>query len=215
VGMTASFALHEIEKLVPRMKSSVNQDPLDKVKIVNEVEELEDYVEGILSILKKGGNKPISLIETINQAVSNYSLRLKNWKIAIAIEHDSRIQIVKCDKRLLITMLMNLLDNSIYWLDTIYKQEKGIYIATRKRERGFSIIVVDNGPGFRDNTEDLIRPFFTRKEGGIGIGLYLIDTVMIQYGKLNFIYDQETLIEERIPQKYNGAAVELIFNKNI
>lgn len=213
VGMTASFALHEIEKLVPRMEETVFEEPIVKAKIVNQVEELKDYVEGILSILKKGGNKPISLLDSINQAVNNYSLRLKNWKINVEIDHENSIQSIKCDKRLLITMLMNLLDNSIYWLDTIYKEDKGVYVGTRKRDNGVSIIVADNGPGFRDNTEDLIRPFFTRKEGGIGIGLYLIDTVMIQYGKLNIIFDNDYLDELNIPSKYRGAVVELVFSK--
>ncbi len=214
VGMTASFAMHEIEKLVPRMEETVLGETISKEIITDQVYELKDYVEGILSIVKKGGNKAISLIESINQAVKNYSSRLKNYNINITIEHDETIASIKCDKRLLVTMLMNLIDNSIYWLDTIYKQDKEVLIKTQKIENGISILVVDNGPGFKDNVEDIVRPFFTRKEGGIGIGMYLIDTVMMQYGKLNIIYDREYLIEKGISEKYDGAAVELSFNKN-
>ena len=121
---------------------------------------------------------------------------------------------INCAKRLLLTMLMTLIDNSIYWLDTIYKNNKGIYILTRKIGDVISILVVDNGRGFKDKIEDIVRPFFTRKQGGIGIGMYLIDTVMLQYGKLNIIYDSNYLKERGIPLEYNGAAVELIFNKN-
>lgn len=214
VGMTASFAMHEIEKLVPRMEESVMEESINKDKITEQVYELKDYVEGILSIVKKGGNKPISLIESINQAVKNYSTRLNNYNISVAINNDETIESIKCDKRLLVTMIMNLIDNSVYWLDTIYKPEKLILIKTKKLEKGISILVVDNGPGFKDNVEDIVRPFFTRKDGGIGIGMYLIDTVMMQYGKLNIIYDKEYLMQRDISDKYDGAAVELLFNKN-
>ena len=214
VGMTASFAMHEIEKLVPRMEETVQEVSISREIISEQVYELKDYVEGILSIVKKGGNKSISLLESINQAVKNYSTRLKNFNIHVTIENDEKIEGIKCDKRLLVTMLMNLIDNSIYWLDTIYKKEKVILIKTQKIETGISVIIIDNGPGFKDNVEDIVRPFFTRKEGGIGIGMYLIDTVMMQYGKLNIIYDKEYLRQKDISNKYDGAAVELIFNKN-
>lgn len=214
IGMTASFAMHEIEKLVPRMEETIMEETFNKGKITEQVYELKDYVEGILSIVKKGGNKAISLIESINQAVKNYSTRLNNYNISVIIENDQTIESIKCDKRLLVTMIMNLIDNSVYWLDTIYKNDKVILIKTKKIENGVSILVVDNGPGFKDNVEDIVRPFFTRKDGGIGIGMYLIDTVMMQYGKLNIVFDKEYLIQRDIPAKYDGAAVELLFNKN-
>lgn len=213
VGMTASFAIHEIEKLVPRLQISVKENPLDSLKLKNQVNELNDYVNGILSILRKGGIKNILLAETIEQAVKNYELRLQMRKVSISINVAQDITEIKCDKRLLITMLMNLMDNSIYWLETVYKSNKGIYISAVKVDAGVSIIVADNGPGFKDNIEDIVRPFFSRKNGGIGIGMYMIDTAMMQFGKLNIIYDKQELIDRNIPEMYDGAAVELLFNK--
>jgi anti-sigma regulatory factor (Ser/Thr protein kinase) len=212
VGMTASFAMHEIEKLVPRMEETLLEEPFLKPKIISQVDELKDYVEGILSVLKKGGNKSISVIESINQSVSNYSSRLKHRNIAVDICCDENIGDIFCDKRILITMLMNIIDNSIYWLDTIYKTDKRINFNVERINDNVSILIVDNGPGFRDSTEDIVSPFFSRKDGGIGIGMYLIDTVMIQYGKLNIIHDKDYLKEKNIPEIFDGAAVELIFN---
>jgi signal transduction histidine kinase len=213
VGMTASFAMHEIEKLVPRMQETVSADPVNKLKITDQVFELKDYVDGILSVMKKGSNKPVLIREAINQALNNYTSRLKHRNVHIESHYDPNAETIICDKRLLITMLMNLIDNSIYWLDTIYKPNKSIYFSTKRKGKSVSLLVVDNGPGFRDKVEDLVRPFFSRKEGGIGIGLYLLDTVMIQYGRLNIIYDKELLAEQNVPPFYDGAAVELIFNK--
>ena len=69
------------------------------------------------------------------------------------------------------------------------------------------------GPGFKDDISDIVTPFFTRKPDGIGIGMYLIDTIMMKYGKVDIITDKEKLIEIGVPIKYNGAAVILKFIK--
>ena len=213
VGMTASFAIHEIEKLVPRMKESVKENPLDRIKLTNQVDELKDYSDGILSVLRKAGSRAISIEESISQAINNYRSRIKSRKIEIEQILDPDVTTVFSDRRLLITMLMNLIDNSIYWLDSVHREQKKILFMTRKIENGVSIIVADNGPGFRDTVEDLVRPFFSRKSDGIGIGLFMIDTVMIQYGKLNIVLDKETAIDLEIPEAYTGAVIELKFSK--
>lgn len=213
VGMTASVALHEIEKLVPRMKEVVNDNPFQVVLANEKVDELDDYVQGILSVLRKGGNKPINLSESIDKAISNYSFKLKTRKIETLTDFDDSIKTIKCDKRYFITMIMNLIDNSIYWLDTIYKVDKGIYFKTYLENDVPAIVIVDNGPGFKDEITDLVRPFFSRKEDGIGIGLYLIDTIMMKYGKLE-ILENSDLDDIEVPTKYRGAAIKLSFSKN-
>ena len=215
VGMTASVALHEIEKLVPRMKEIINSKPFKRKTANEQVEELDEYLNGILSVLRKGGNKPIYIHESIEKAVSNYSFKLSRRKINLEFEFDKNADVIKCDKRYFITMLMNIIDNSIYWLDTIYKKNKGIFIKTLKREDNSTVIIIaDNGPGFKDDVTTLVTPFFSRKDGGIGIGLYLIDTIMIKYGKFEIVESQEEFKEFKIPPAYSGAVVKLIFNKN-
>ncbi len=211
VGMTASVALHEIEKLVPRMEETVEVLPIDPERIRNQVEELDEYVSGILSVLKQAGTKPVDIRESIDQSLNNYQLKLKMRKINVIKDIPEDIGTFSCDKRYLVTMLMNLIDNSIYWLDTIYKDNKTILIKAYKEDNITHIIVADNGPGFRDGVNEIITPFFSRKEGGIGIGMYLIDTIMMKYGKLNIIMNND---EVALPAIYTGAIVELIFTKN-
>ncbi|WP_374174684.1 ATP-binding protein [Flavobacterium tructae] len=216
VGMTASVALHEIEKLVPRMEETVKSEPIKKQIIIDQVNELKEYTEGILSVLRKGGNKPINIKESIDKAFNNYKTKFNDRKIDVKISIDTNCSTINCDKRFLITMLMNVLDNSIHWLDTVYKDNKSIYIKVSKDERSnsTSIIIADNGPGFKDDISLLIRPFFTRKSDGIGIGMYLIDTIMMKYGKLDVVFNKETLQDLKIPEIYDGAVVKLTFNKN-
>jgi signal transduction histidine kinase len=214
VGMTASVALHEIEKLIPRMEETVKSDPFKLNIMIDQVDELKHYTDGIISVLRKGGNNPLNTEEAINRAFNNYRIKLSNRNINYKIDIPSDIGTVKCDKRYFITMIMNIIDNSIYWLNTVYKKEKLIYLKALRKDSFVHIIIADNGPGFKDDITDLVRPFFSRKADGIGIGLYLIDTLMMRYGKFDIVEDIEELNEYGIPQIYTGAIVKLVFNKN-
>lgn len=213
-GMTASVALHEIEKLVPRMEETIKSEPFKKGIIAEQVDELRQYTDEIISVLRKGGEKPIDIKESINRAFSNYKLKLSNRNITYTVNIDENVTIMNSDKRFFITMLMNIIDNSIYWLDTVYKEEKAIFLKCSKVEDVITIIIADNGPGFKDHISELIRPFFTRKSHGIGIGMYLIDTIMMKYGKPDIISVGNESLELGITAEFNGAIVKLVFNKN-
>ncbi|SHE99125.1 histidine kinase [Bacteroides luti] len=213
VGMTASFALHEIEKLVPRMQNSVKQTPFSKDIIIDQVEELKQYVDGIISVLRKGGETPINVKDVVEKAFSNYRMKLADRKINYLINIDTLINNLSCERRLLITVLMNIIDNSIYWLDTSYKDNKLILLKGLLIDGKTTLVIADNGPGFKDDISDLIRPFFTRKVDGIGIGLYLIDTIMLKYGKFEIVQDINEKSQLGIPAEYDGAIVKLTFNK--
>jgi nitrogen fixation/metabolism regulation signal transduction histidine kinase len=86
----------------------------------------------------------------------------------------------KCSRHLTIATIMNLLDNSIWWLDHEPPKRKEIRIFTsRDLLEGPAIIVADNNTlGFIDPPELVTRPFYTRKPGGMGLGLHLADEVM-------------------------------------
>jgi len=212
VGMTASVALHEIEKLVPRMEETVKSTPLKKEVIDEQVQELKQYTEGIISVLRKGGDKEIDIKDAILRSFNNYKMKLSDRGITYQIEIDKDVNTIKCDKRFLITILMNLIDNSIYWLETSYQDSKEILVKVIKTEKSIDIVVADNGPGFKDDITDLIRPFFSRKLDGIGIGLYLVDTIMLKYGKFEII-QPEDIESLQLPSKFSGAILKLIFNK--
>ncbi len=215
VGMTASVALHEMDKLVPLMEEVIKDNPFKKDLALEKIDELKDYLDGVLSVLRKGGNKPIDLNESLKKAISNYRSKLKRRNILIAEEFNESIKTIKCDKRYFITMMMNMIDNSIYWLDTIYKDDKSIFIKTFLDEnKNVSIVIADNGPGFKDEITDIVRPFFTRKDDGIGIGLYLVDTIMMKYGKLEIVNSEDEIKEIEIPSKYTGAILKLSFTRN-
>ena len=74
---------------------------------------------------------------------------------------------------------------------------------------GPAIVVADNGPGFGDDDpEDLIQPFFSRRIGGMGLGLYIVSEVMrVNKGRLVFPADGDI----SLPKEIDGAVVALQF----
>ena len=67
---------------------------------------------------------------------------------------------------------------------------------------GPAIVVADNGPGFEDDPEHLVRPFFTRKPNGMGLGLYYANLAMeLNGGQLVFPQREEV----DIPDEFDGA----------
>jgi signal transduction histidine kinase len=213
VGLTASVALHEIDKLIPRMEESVKSTPPMISRLASEVQELKSYVVGILSMLKKGGDTEIDLSDSIEEAVFSYRTKLDLRDIELKIEIEEGLQTLSCDRRYFITMLKNLIENSVYWLGTIYSNDKEIYISAFRDGESIQVFVADNGPGFEDDTIELVKPFHSRRKGGMGLGLYIIDTVMVKYGKLIIHTDLTSVPLNRVPSKYSGAIVNLTFKK--
>ena len=120
---------------------------------------------------------------------------------------------VQCTRRLIISTLMNLIDNAMYWLDVRWSAKstnKELWIGpVADLDGGKAIVVADNGPGFQDSPEFLIEPFTSRRPDGMGLGLHLAHEVMLAHdGRLAFP-DQATL---DIPERFDGAAVALVFD---
>ena len=111
---------------------------------------------------------------------------------------------------MLVASITNLIDNSIHWLESKNPAFKYLYIGTTKElEDGPAMVVADNGPGFGpDDPDDLTAPFFSRRTGGMGLGLYIVSEVMrVNKGRLVFPADGDI----ELPEKIDGAVVALQF----
>ena len=219
-GLSMSVVVHEVEKIIYEVEKVLKAEKGSE-RVLNLVKHLSSLIDGYAEIIRKSSQTSESLIQIIDQSLFNTEFRLNAHKIEIIKDYKnfkgkSKIKIAK---NLLIGTIMNLIDNSIYWLDqrgfkAIEKKEKftkKIFISIVEEEKYLNLIVADNGTGFLIPTDDITEPFVSAKPGGMGLGLHIANEIMeAQKGRLIFpdIGDYE------LPKEYeNGATIVLAFKK--
>ena len=203
--------IHEVEKGIAELLRAVQREHTSS-KIVNLAQHLAKLVEGLGAIARGSGTSRQRASQLIQIATFNTELRLEAHGIELLTDIGADFE-ASCSKRLVVSTLMNLIDNSIWWIDNRWGRDKQgkkkkLFIGTSKELKLPAIVVADNGPGFTDPPEYLVQPFFTRKPDGMGLGLHLADQVMtLQGGRLEFPEAGDL----DLPRGLDGAVVALLF----
>ena len=135
---------------------------------------------------KRGRPKTIILEEAINNIFVLNKEELSKLNIECILPQT--LHKVTMDESELGSIFMNLLQNSMYWLQQINENRK-IQIAIIESEGELSVVFSDNGPGIQPEIEDKIfDPYFSTKPNGIGLGLAIVGETMAEYdGNLSLI----------------------------
>jgi len=210
-GLTMGVMLHGAEKILDELREATRKKA-DPIRIGELVDRLYRAMRPVTNLLKNPGTAKTSAGVLIKEAIFSAELRLKRHGITLVNGMDSGCPDFKMQgsKQMLIASITNLIDNSIHWLDMKLPKHKLLYIGTTNNlEGGPAIVVADNGPGFgNDAPEDLVAPFFTRRNGGMGLGLYIVSEVMrVNHGRLIFPDDGDVAL----PRNMDGAVVALQF----
>lgn len=211
-GLTMSVVIHEVEKGISGLVDAVRREaPQEQLSTL--ADHLAELVDGLTYLTRRSGRKTEKASFMIKQAFFNTGYRVRAHDVQVFNGTDSTDEdfTVKCTRRMIIASLMNLIDNSIYWLVNKGHKNKRIYIGTtHDLPGGPAILVADNGPGFSDPTEYLRQPFITRRPDGMGLGLHIVDEVMKAHGG-RLVFPEEGSV--MLPKGYTGAVVALQFNE--
>lgn len=212
-NMGLAIVFHEVEHGVRSLYQTIESSE-DINLIKNHAYELVKILDSFSELLRKGEDKPFSMKKLIARTRDIVSVRLRKHKITFHcpfLEENIPDIEQKLIFRTIIGCINNIYDNSIYWLQVRWPNnidERKIYVDVRNDFYGkTAIIIADNGLGFQDEQEQVIKPFFTRRPSGMGIGLYYVNLAMeVNKGKL-LILDKDDL-----PEGFDGAGVALIFD---
>jgi len=210
-GLSAGVAIHEAEKRVNLLKSNLmNADSVDIQQIKRIVMELDGLLTDLSLIYKKSGKAEESIYDMSRAALRNLNLRFFHHGISVLDGFtENKDTIAVCSRRLVVASIMNIIDNSIWWLGQRGEKRKYIYLGSGyDYYKKPSIVIGDSGPGFQDAPSDLVRPFFTRKAEGMGLGLYLANEIMLNDDGELIFPDHGDL---GLPVEITGAVVALIF----
>lgn len=214
-GLTLGVAVHEIEKIVEELNHLVKSKKFVK-RIPELIKHLSELVEGYTLIIRKSSKQVWKVWDIVDQAIFNFNMRFKVHAIEIIRGNVTKTKNEKiaCSRSHVVGCLMNIFDNSIWWLDYSNTQNKKIFVAVYTDLRATTtILVADNGTGFALPKDELTDPFVSAKPDGMGLGLHIVKEIMsVHKGKLSFPdwgdYD--------VPKDFrHGAIVALTFPREI
>ncbi|VDR25772.1 sensory histidine kinase DcuS [Raoultella terrigena] len=182
LGITVEIIGHELDgldqELTHALKMMSNTDLTNVQRKSLELaltyhESLIDKLK-FLSPLKLSGKKEIQRItgHSISEYINGYfSKHFENGNVTFTCTPEfNNFSIMELKSRIY-PIFINLINNSIYWVQRKNKDNKEILLSFKDGE----VVVSDNGPGVdEDDIDSLFTLFFTRKQrGGRGVGLYL------------------------------------------
>ncbi|MDR0822167.1 MAG: hypothetical protein LBN20_00090, partial [Endomicrobium sp.] len=190
VGLSVETASHDImamlEKVISNLDSLINDllsaTDIDKDVLLKELQSARGGLGFVQAQLKdiqllfkssKQKRKAIRIKEIVLKVKQIYQRILKKENISIDIRHMGSPLIAKTTDAVLLQLIINLMDNSIFWLKQVNTSNKRIEILL-DGDRG-NMIFSDNGPGInKDDAPYIFEAFYSGKgQEGRGLGLYI------------------------------------------
>jgi PAS domain S-box-containing protein len=159
-----------------------DQDRHQGIKtIIKNTERAGNIVSDLLTFTRQGPlvKIPLNLADVIEESLIFVHAKVKAKKIIIRKEIPSSGTMVCGDERQLMQLMVNLLLNSIQVLNP--NGSIAVRVKQRKALQREELLleVEDNGPGINpSNLKKIFDPFYTTKETGFGLGLFISHTIV-------------------------------------
>lgn len=141
----------------------------------------------------------------VSLAIPKMAVKAQNSGLALEMELADQLPLVKIDQDKFTWVVMELLDNSIKFTP----RGGRVKIAVRQDSQDLCCTVVDNGIGIpQDRLAEIFTPFHqldssvTRRYGGVGLGLALVNKIMEAHGgkiDVQSVEGKGTKFEFRLP----------------
>ena len=129
---------------------------------------------------KRGRPKTVILEDVIKNQFMNYHTDLNRLNIFYDVSETKNS--VTMDEAELGIIFMNLIQNSIYWLENTDAERKIVVLIEKTNSEELYVIFSDSGPGIKNGTENTIfEPYFSTKPDGIGLGLSIVGELVSEY----------------------------------
>jgi signal transduction histidine kinase len=221
-GLNLAVIFHEVERGV-RALHQVIADRQNPAEAERQARDLMHLLDGFAVLLRRDSKKKHSARKLLDAARRFNVLRFRHHQIELVaplLADGGAGFEARFSFGLVLGALNNLIDNAIYWMRVRWpdadqagaRSTRRLYLGiSSELDAGPSIVVADNGPGFHDDPEQIVRPFFSRRPSGMGLGLYYANLAMeLNSGRLTF----PQLGDVDLPDGFDGAVVALSFEPN-
>jgi signal transduction histidine kinase len=202
LGLLVDTVLHDgnnflalVDSELHLLVKNIKKDGFEVKKFYSHVDKITESKKILAQLFKRlepfGGRKrgkasKVVVKDVINNSFGLFESELNAANISVDLpDSETRLVIIEADLQLI---LVNLLQNAIYWL----KEKSGkrrIVVAIERSDKTTSIIFSDNGAGIEEKHHELIfDPYFSTKPDGIGLGLTIVGELVTENsGELSLI----------------------------
>lgn len=222
LGQLVDEIVHDGQSSVGRIRRATRegkrlvrgaQCDTDKAEaLVTAVDQQSDYL-GILfrriapfGGRRRGRPKKVSAQQTVQQAVDVLSSAASRAGVTVTVSgEDSEITVDPAEMQ---EILINLIDNAIYWVQHVPERDRRIDINVARGRNGSLLVTVDDtGPGVPvDIQEAIFDPYFSSKPDGGGLGLSIAGELV------GDAYDGSL---DLVESDLGGAAFRVTFNRRV
>jgi len=220
-GLNLAVVFHEVERGV-RALHQVITEGRDLEEAARQVQGLMRILGGFSTLLRRDRKRLHSVAKLVDRTRQFNLLRFRHHRVGFVcpLADGEGAFDAEFSFGLVLGALNNLIDNALYWLRVRWPEPSDDEEASNRRvfvgtahdfAGGPAVVVADTGTGFQgDAPEHLVRPFFTRKPDGMGLGLYYANLAMeLNGGRLAFPQRGEV----DVPQEFDGAVVAMVFKE--
>jgi signal transduction histidine kinase len=142
---------------------------------------MSNWVRELLQSLRplNDAAEPVNLVAALHDSLLAYEQQIAKARVNVVFEHDQTPMVLS--QHVQLTQILNsLLSNAVEAMDR--GGTLTIRIEPREAQR-VSVTVSDTGIGMNEEQRTMaFRPFFTTKQGGLGVGLVLVKRIMERFG---------------------------------
>jgi len=188
ISNEAALARRDIERAKDKV---TNQESLQKrlSTITQQTEVLSTLFKRLapFSGRKRGRPAEIAIEDALANAFALFRGRIDELHVDVHLPTSQTI--VTVDEAEMQQIFVNLLDNSLYWLEKIPRNRRKIAVEVSLRPGELRILFSDSGPGVPEDIRDRIfDPYFSTKPDGVGLGLTIAGETAAEYdGALELI----------------------------
>lgn len=138
---------------------------------------------------KRGRPKQLYLEKIIEDAFDVWATQIADLNIVTSLPTGQTL--VRVDESEIQEVIVNLLQNSLYWLQFVDPALRRIDVSvSRTAENNVEIVFSDTGPGIsKENSSQIFEPYYSTKKNGVGLGLAIVGEIIMDYygGKLELL----------------------------
>jgi PAS domain S-box-containing protein len=157
--------------------------------ILNEVDRLNRIITDLFKVAKPRQllYQRINLADLVERSYKSLDDIIRNKRIDFRMDIDHNLPLIEVDPDQITQVMINILKNSLEAVEeegrvsiraNIYEGGDREVILEKDRDM-ICIELEDDGPGIEpSDKEKLFEPFFTRKKGGTGLGLFITHSIV-------------------------------------